>query len=172
MAIVEVFTASLQIGGSNQRLGSVSQRVGAADARAYVAAADQTAREATKVGLLLDSLIDITLAAGTNIYKRYAIECGFVNDAFTYAPKDGDVYKSDALKVTYTTTSGGLPVVESTYVYFRRRDYVMESDGITVNITEGVNVDMENYIAQLVDTGISTFNTPITAVLSITTNDE
>lgn len=172
MAIVEVYTASLQIGGSNGRLGSCSQRVGATDARAYVAAADQSARDATKVGLLLDSLIDITLAEGTNIYKRYALECSYVNDQFAYAPKDGDVYKSQALKVTYTTTSGGLPVTESNYVYFRRTDYVMESDGVTVNITDGVNTDVENYITQLVDTGISSFNTPITAVLSITVNDE
>lgn len=171
MAIVEVFTASLQIGGSNQKLGSISQRVGAVDARAYIAAADQTARDATKVGLLLDSMIDITLAEGTNIYKRYALESSFVNDQFVYAPKDGDVYKSQALKVTYQTTSGSIPVIESTYVYFRRTDYVMESDGVTVQITGGANADVENYIAQLIDTGISSFNTPITAVHSVTVND-
>lgn len=172
MAIVEQFIASLQIGGSNGRLGSCSQRVGAADARTYIAAADQTARDATKVGLLLDSLIDITLAEGTNIYKKYSLESNFINDAFAYAPKDGDVYKSQALKVTYTTTNAGLPVTESNYVYFRRTDYVMESDGVTVVIDGGANADVENYIAQLVDTGLSSYGTAITSVQSITVNDE
>lgn len=171
MAIVERYIAGLQIGGSNQRLGSTAIRVGATDAKAYMAAADQTAREATKVGLLLDSLIDITMAKATNIYKEYYLNSSFINDAFAYAPKDGDVYKSQALKVTYTTTNGGLPVTESDYVYFRRTDYVMESDGVTVQITGGANTDIENFITQLLDTGISSFNTAITAVLSITVNE-
>lgn len=172
MAIVEQFIASLQIGGSNGRLGSVSQRVGATDARAYIAAADQTARDATKVGLLLDSLLDITIAEATNIYKKYALECNFINDAFAYAPKDGDVYKSQALKVTYRTTNAGIPVTESNYVYFRRTDYVMESDGVNVDISSGANADVENYIAQLIDTGLSSYGTAITSVESITVNDD
>jgi len=172
MAIVEKFIASLQIGGSNQRLGSISQRVSAADARAYVAAADQTAREATKVGLLLDGILDITIAEATNIYKQYALTSEFVNDAFAYAPEDGDVYKSQALKVTYQTTNAGLPVTESTYVYFRRTDYVMAPDGVSVVLTGGSNTDIENYITQLLDTGLSSYGTAITAVNSITVNDE
>jgi len=172
MAIVEQFIASLQIGGSNGRLGSVSQRVDATDARAYIAAANQAARDATKVGLLLDSMIDITIAEGTNIYKKWALESNFINDAFGYAPKDGDVYKSQALKVTYTTTNAGIPVIESTYIYFRRTDYVMASDGVSVILTGGSNTDIENYITQLLDTGISSYGTAITSVVSITVNDE
>jgi len=172
MAIVEKFIASLQIGGSNQKLGSVSQRVSPTDARAYIAAADQTARDATKVGLLLDSMLDITIAAATNIYKKYGVECSFVNDTFAFAPKDGDVYKSQALKVTYQTTNAGLPTVDTAYVYFRRTDYVMDSDGVSIVISGGANVAIENYIAQLVDTGVSDFGTPITAVHSITVNDD
>lgn len=171
MAIVEQFIASLQIGGSNGKLGSCSQRVAAADARTYIAAANQAARDATKVGLLLDSLIDITMAEGTNIYKKYALESNFINDAFAFAPKDGDVYKSQALKVAYQTTNAGLPVIESVYVYFRRTDYIMESDGVTVVITGGDNADVENYITQLIDTGLSSYGTAITAVQSITVND-
>jgi len=172
MAIVEKFIASLQIGASNQKLGSVSQRVAPVDARAYIAAADQTARDATKVGLLLDSLIDITIAAGTNIYKKWSLESEFLNDAFAFAPKDGDVYKSQGLKVTYQTTNAGIPTVESVYVWFRRTDYVMDSDGVSVVIDGGDNVAIENYIAQLVDTGLSSFGTAITAVHSITVNDD
>lgn len=173
MAIVEQFIASLQIGGSNGRLGSCSQRVGAVDARAYLAAADQTARDATKVGLLLDSLIDITLAKATNIYKKYAIESNFINDAFGYAPKDGDVYKSQALKVTYNTTNAGIPVTESVYVYFRRTDYIMASDGVNVVLgVGGTNDDVNNYVTQMLDTGLSSYGTAITAVTAITVNDE
>lgn len=172
MAIVEKFIASLQIGGSNGRLGSVSQRVSPADARAYIAAADQTARDATDVGLLLESMINVTVAEGTNIYKLYGVDCEFINDAFVYPPKDGDVYKSQALKVTYTTTNAGIPTTESTYIYFRRGDYVMESDGVTVDITSGANVNVEGYISQLVATGLSSYGTAITSVQSVTVNDE
>lgn len=173
MAIVTKFMASLQIGGSNQRLGSTSQRVGEADAKAYVAAADQTARDATKVGLLLDSMLDISIAEATNIYKRYALECEYINDAFAYAPKDGDVYKSNALKVTYQTTNAGIPVIESTPFYFRRTDYVMQSDGVSLVLgVSGTNDDVNNYVTQLIDTGLSSYGTAITAVNSITVNDE
>jgi len=71
MAIVEQFLASLQLGDSSKgSLASGTMRVSATDARAYIAAADQTARDATKVGLLLDSFIDVTRAAGTNGYKK------------------------------------------------------------------------------------------------------
>lgn len=171
MAEIEYFIASLQIGASNKKLGSCSQRVGAADARAYIAAADATARAATKVGLLLDSLIDITIAQATNIWKKWSLESNFVNSSFAYAPKDGDVYKSQALKVTYQTTNGSLPVIESNYVYFRRTDYVMAPDGVNVLIDTGDNAEIENYIAQLVDTGLSSYGTAITAVDSITVND-
>lgn len=172
MAIVERFLASLQIGGSNQKLGSISQYVGAVDARAYIAAANQAARDATKVGLLLDSIIDITIAEGTNIYKKWGLECQFINDAFAYAPKDGDVYKSQALKVTYNTTNAGIPTIESVYIYFRRTDYIMAPDGVNVLFTGGDNVDVENYVTQLLDTGVSSYGTAITAIVSITVNDE
>jgi len=171
MAEVEKFIASLQIGASNQKLGSISQRVSPTDARAYIAAADAAARAATKVGLLLDGMIDITIAAGTNIWKRWAVESEFLNGSFAYAPKDGDVYKSQALKVTYQTTNAGIPVIESTYVYFRRTDYIMAPDGVSVLIDTGDNTEIENYIAQLIDTGLSSFGTAITAVDSITVND-
>lgn len=171
MAEVEKFVASLQIGGSNGRLGSSSIRVGAADARSYVAAADAAARAATKVGLLLDSMIDVSIAQATNIWKKWNVECEFINGSFAYAPKDGDVYKSQALKVSFQTTNAGIPAEDSTYLYFRRTDYVMESDGVSVVIDGGDNPDIENYIAQLVDTGVSKYGTAITAVDSITVND-
>jgi hypothetical protein len=171
MAIVEKFLASLQIGGSNQRLGSTTFRVSPADARAYEAAADQAARDATKVGLLLTSMLNISIAKSTNIYKKYGLESDFINGSFAYAPKDGDVYKSQALKVTYQTTNAGLPVIESQPFYFRRTDYVMAPNGTSILLTGGDNPDIEDFIAQLIDTGLSSYGTAITAVDSITVND-
>jgi len=169
MAIVERFMARLQIGGSNGRLASTSQAVGATDARAYIAAANQAARDATKVGLLLDSLIDMTLAEGSNYYKEWGLDSSFINDAFAYPAADADIYASNKFKVTYATTNASLPVIESVYISFRADDVEMESDGIHVVLEDGGKV--ANYVTQLLDTGISSYQTAITAVNSITVND-
>lgn len=171
MAILEKAFAGVTVGTSSQRTISNAQRVSMTDAKAYWAAADQTARDATKVGLLLDSLIDMTKAAGTNTYKGYYCHGEYLNDGFVYPPANGDVYGSNKLKVTYQTTNDGFPVIESTYIAAYETDIEMESDGVTVNIGTGASVDVENYIAQLLDTGVSSFGTAITSVISITTND-
>jgi len=169
MAIVERFIARVQIGGSNGRLASGSQIVGATDARAYIAAANQAARDATKVGLLLDGLIDMTEAEGSNYYKEWGLDSAFINDAFVYPAPDADIYASNKFKVTYTTTNAGLPVIESVYIPFRATDVEMESDGIHVVLEDAGKA--ENYCTQLVDTGLSTYGTAIIAVQSITVND-
>jgi len=63
MAIVEVGIASFQVGDSAKKLASGSFYVTAAKARLYIAAADQTARDATAVGLLLTTALSITRAS-------------------------------------------------------------------------------------------------------------
>ena len=170
MAIQEVFYASVQVGGSaaNQRLASASVRVGAIDARAYIAAADQTARDATKVGLLLDSLIDMTIAAGSNAYKMWRLDSQFINDAYAPPAANDDVYNSNKWKVTYMTTNGGLPVKESFYIPQRETGFEMESNGVNVVLTD---TEAANLITQLLDTGISSYGTAITSVVEIVAND-
>lgn len=170
MAIVEQFIASLQVGDSAKTLGSGSVRVSATDARAYLAAADQTARDATKVGLLLDSFIDVTRASASNYYKKYSVEANFINDAFAFPAADTGIYKSNKWKVTGTTTNNGLPAVDSfTIPEYLITGVVMESDGISANLGDA---PIDNLVTQILDTALSKYGTAFTEVLSIQRNDD
>jgi len=169
MAIVEQFIASVQVGDSATKLGSGSIRVGAVDARAYVAAANQAARDATKVGLLLDAFIDVTRAAGTNYYRKWCVECNFINDAFEYPDTDQAIYISNKWKVTGKTTNGGLPVIDTFYLpEYLITGVVMESDGISADLTDE---PMANLVVQILDTALSKYNSAFTEILSIQRND-
>lgn len=169
MAIVEQFIASLQVGDSAKLFGSGSVRVSPTDARAYIAAADQTARDATKVGLLLDSFIDVSRAAASNFYKKYSVESNFINDAFVY-PATGDaIYKSNKWKVTGATTNAGLPAIDSFYIpEYLVTGVVMESDGISADLTDE---PILNLTVQVIDTALSKYGTAFTSVLSVQRND-
>ena len=169
MAIVEQFFASVQVGDSAQRLGSAGGvRVSPTDARAYVAAADQTARDATKVGLLLDSLLDGMEAAGSQTYKMWRLDSYFVNDAFVFPAAGADVYNSNRYKVTGTTTNAGIPALDSFYVPQRNVAWLMESNGINVDLTD---TEPANLIVQVLDTALSKYGTAFSAVTEITVND-
>lgn len=169
MAIVEQFIASLQVGDSAGKFGSGSVRVSAVDARAYLAAADQTARDATKVGLLLDAMIDVTRAAATNTYKKWSVECNFINDAFVYPAADAGVYISNKWKVTGATTNNGLPAVDTFYIpEYLVTGVEMESDGISADLDEE---PVANLVVQILDTALSKYGTAFTSVLSIQRND-
>lgn len=169
MAIVEQFIASLQVGDSAEKFSSGSVRVGAVDARAYIAAADQTARDATKVGLLLDAFIDVTRAAGTNGYKKWSLECNFINDSYAAPADDAGIYNSNKWKVTGQTTNNGLPAVDTFYLpQYLITGVVMESDGISADLTDE---PMANLVTQIVDTALSKYGTAFTSVISIQRND-
>jgi len=170
MAIVEQFLASLQVGDSSKgSLASGTVRVSAVDARAYLAAADQTARDATKVGLLLDSMIDVTRAAATNGYKKWSVESNFINDAFARPSKDDAIYNSNMWKVTFNTTNAGLPVIDTIYIpQYLVTGVVMGDDGISADLADA---PIANLIVQLLDTGLSKYGTAITSVISVQRND-
>lgn len=169
MAIVEQFLASLQVGDSATKLGSGSVRVSPTDARAYIAAADQTARDATKVGLLLDSFIDVTRAVATQTYRKYSVECNFINDAFVYPAEDAGVYISNKWKVTGATTNNGLPAVDTFYIpEYLVTGVEMESDGISADLDEE---PMANLVVQVLDTALSKYGTAFTSVISVQRND-
>lgn len=169
MAIVEQFLASLQVGDSAKKLGSGSVRVSAVDARAYLAAADQTARDATKVGLLLDAFIDATRASASNYYRKYSVEANFINDAFDYPPTNDAIYISNKWKVTGKTTNGGLPVVDTFYLpEYLISGVVMESDGISADLDDE---PIANLVVQILDTALSKYGTAFTEILSIQRND-
>jgi len=170
MAIQEVFIASLQVGDSNKgSLASGSVRVSAADGRAYVAAANQAARDATDVGLLLDAFIDVTRAAATNQYKKWSIQCDFINDAFAAPSKDAAIYNSNKWKVTFRTTNAGIPAIDTLYIpEYLVTGVTMDADGISASLgTEPIL----NLVNQLVATGLSKYGTAITSVISVQRND-
>jgi hypothetical protein len=170
MAIVVRGIASVEVGDSAGKLASASQRVSEADTKLYVAAANQAARDATDVGLLLITMLDMTAAHGSNHYKKWGIDLAYINDAFTYQDKDDQIYNSNKLKVTYQTTNGGIPTRESVYIPQRRGDFTMADDGVSVVI--GTSGPAFDYVTDLVATGLSSFGTAITSVESITVNDD
>jgi hypothetical protein len=166
MAEVEKFIASVEVGDSANKLRSASARVGATDARAYVAAANAAARLATKVGLLLVSLLDMTAAHATDHWKKWALQSDFLNDAFTFEADDAQIYNSNAWKVTYSTTNAGVPAKESIYIPMRNPS--VDTVGI---VAQPGDAEYDDLVTQLLDTGLSSFGTAITAVLSVTAND-
>jgi len=169
MAIVEQFLASVQVGDQAKLLASASVRVSPADARAYIAAADQTARDATDVGLLLDALIDVTRAAGTNGYKKWSVESNFINDAYTPPDITTGIYNSNKWKVTFRTTNNSLPAVDTIYIpQYLLTGVVMESNGIFADLTDP---PVSNLVTQLEATGLSKYGTAILEVLTVERND-
>lgn len=169
MAIVADPLASVQVWDSANHKGSATFHITEADAKAYVAAANQAARDATNTGLLLVAALDLTAAHATTHYRKWDIDSQYVNDAATATPPENMEYNTNRLKVTYSTTNAGIPAIESLYIPDRRDDLTMESDGIHVNLVDGGPV--EDFCTQLIAHGRSSFLTPITDVLSITVND-
>jgi len=170
MAIVADPLASVQVWDSANHKASASFHVTEADAKSYVAAANQAARDATNAGLLLVAALDMTQAHASNHYKKWDIDSQYVNDAATQEPTTDMIYNSNRLKVTYSTTNAGLPTIESLYIPMRRDDLPMESDGVTVQLVDGAFV--EAFCDALIAHGRSSFLTAITDVLSITVNDQ
>jgi len=168
MAIQEVFIASVQCRDSAGRLSSASVRVGATDARAYIAAANQGARDATKVGLLLLALQDLTETDGNETYKKWSLQADFVNDAHV-APSSDQIYNSNKWRVTGQTTNAGIPTVDHVYIpQSKLTGITMESDGISADLTDE---PAANFVVQFIDTAVSKYNTAFTDVISIQRND-
>jgi len=169
MAIVERFIASVEIWDSAKKLGSYSQYVGAADARAYIAAANQGARDATDVGILLLAGLAMTEASvANNHYKKWSVQCDFVNDAALPAIALDADFRTNRYKVTYVTTNGGIPTVESVYIPMRNDGLAVAADGISLDLSAGA---ADTFRDNLILTGLSSYGTAITAVNSITKND-
>ena len=167
MAIVEKFIASVEVGDSASKLASASIRVGAGDARAYVAAANQAARDATDVGILLLAALDVTEVQATNHYKKWSMQCDFVNDGFTYFAETDHIFNSNKLKVTYSTTNGGIPAKESLYIPMRYSS--LTYNGVNVVMNDGA--EMEAFLDALIANGLSSYGSAILDVLSVTVND-
>jgi len=169
MAEVEVFEAYVVVGDSAKKLGRVGLRVSAADGRAFVAAADTAARSATKVGLLLSAVSNLTLD-NPNAIKSRGVDSSFVNDGFAFPATTLDAYLSNKLNVGYVTTLGGLPRNNQFTIPMRDvAEYALESNGINVVLDDGA--DIADLVTQIADTMLSVYGTACT-VSEITVNDQ
>jgi len=168
MTQVPIYRAAVQVGDSAGRFASATVRVNATDGKAYVAAADGTARLATDVGALIAATQNMMDVNGTSGWKKYALASDFINDAFAFPAANANLYNSNQFKVTYRTTNNGVPTDESIYIPIHSDGLVIESNGINVDLTDTVPAA---YVAALIATGLSSFGTAITAVSEITIND-
>lgn len=169
MALIELGRASVQVGDSAKKLASASFLISAANAEAWVAAADQTARDATNAGKLLTRALNITRAAGTEGYKLYEVCKIVINDAFAFPASDAGVYNSNRWKVTGKTTNAGVPALDTIYVpEYLITGVVMESDGISADLTDA---PISNFVTEFLATALSKYYTAFTQVVSIQRND-
>lgn len=170
MAYVEKFLASFQVGDSAKKLASGTMRVSPADARTYLAAANQGARDVTDVGVLLLAGQNITRAGIGNTVAKQSIQADFVNDSFAFPAQGLAVYNSNRWKVTFSTTNNSLPATDSIYLpQYLVTDVEMESNGVNADLTEEPIV---SFVNAFVATGLSKFGTAVLEVLSIERNDD
>jgi len=168
MAYVAKYMAGITSGDSAKQKRAVAIRVTEAKAKLWYAAADQTAREATDVGLMLKSLNDAQASDGNNTIYSYYVNGEYYNDAYAPPAADADIYNSNKVKLTYSTTNGGVPVTESIYITQRSSTLPTNPDGKSYDITASPFVNMNT---QLVATGLSSYGTPIIAIVEATPND-
>jgi len=168
MAFVEKFDAGVQSVDQTGQKRSAAVRVAPVDARLWFAAADHAARLATKVGLLLQSLNDAQASDGTSAIYEFYVTGHDISDTVVRPDGDPEVFNSNGIKLTYATTNGGLPVTESIFIPQRAVGLPTNPDGKSYDITASPFANIET---QLLDTGLSSYGTAITDLLSATPND-
>jgi hypothetical protein len=170
MAYSAKWFAGVTSGDQAKQKRSVSVRVSEADAQAFAAAADHTARMATDAGLLLLSLNDAQASDGGNTIFAFYLTMQDVNDAYAPPPSISNpkIFNSNSIKLTYRTTNGGFPVDESIYITQRGDGLPMNPDGKSYNILASPFVNMTT---QLLATGLSSYGTAITALVEAIPND-
>jgi hypothetical protein len=172
MAETGYFTAYTVIMDSAGKQGRVDMRVALADAQLYVAAANTAARDATKVGLLINSVETLQLHPTQNIYKR-GLDYGFLELPFQKPAVDDRVYRSNKLKVDVATDNAGIPAHNSFSIPAYDDSLItLDTNAVNVQISGlGVTTEISDLLAQIADTWVSLYNTA-GAVDEITINDE
>jgi len=169
MALQEIGRATASVLDAAGKQASASFNISVADAEAWVAAADQTARNATNAGKLLRTALNITRATGTDAEKTYEVSKIVINDAAAAPASDSGIYNSNKWKVTGRTLNGVLPAIDTVYVpQYLITGVVMESDGISALLSDP---PVSLFIVEFLATALSKFYTPFTSVLSIQRND-
>jgi len=168
MAYVAKYTAGVSSGDAAKQIRAVAVRVAEAKAKLWFAAADHTARMSTDVGLMLLALNDAQESDGGNTINKFYVNMDDINDAYAPPAADSDIYNSNKVKLTYSTTNNGLPVTESIYIPQRDAGLPTNPDGKSYNIAASPFVNMQT---QLVASGLSSYGTPIIALVEAIPND-
>lgn len=170
MAIVARPRIGVQVWDSASLLASVSIPVSEADYKLYAAAANQAARDATDVGILAITALDMTAAHGSTHYKEWFTHVDYINDAATPQPKDDQIYNTNAVGVTYVTTDNGVPVIETIYVPMRRDDFTLfGSNPVQVDFS-GAGA-AKDFADALIATGLGSHGAAITSITKMYLND-
>lgn len=166
MAEIMVYMAQLTLQDRAKKVTTWEMRVSTADGQAWVAGANQAARDATDVGVLLDHVFDVV---GSSQYLSKGVEARAANDAFVPPSGEAEVYNSNKINVSYATTLSGLP--RNLQVTIPQRDpssYELESNGINIVLEDGDEI--EALVTALEATALSIYGTAIT-VTEMTVND-
>lgn len=166
MAETMYYAVELAVGDRAKKIAVFEMRVSTANGQAWVAAANEAARDATNAGLLIDAVFDLLLASQQ---KYKAVVARAMNDAFVYPSGEVEAYNSNKLNVSYGTTSGGLP--RNLQITIPQRDpasYELETNGINVVMEDGDEV--ENLVVNMELTGLSPYGTAV-SITEITVND-
>jgi len=164
-----VYIAFTGVRDSAGKYAEFAVRVGAADAQAYVAAANDAARLATDVGILLNT-VEVLFIGGDSAVEKRGVRTEAVNDGFTPVDPEAEIYNSNKLNVHYTAFVGGLN--RGFIITIPQRDpadYTVNTDGITV--TQGLSDAIDNFVTAFSNTGLSLYGTAISPVMTIDVND-
>lgn len=138
MAWIEDATGVVTVRDAAQRISTVRFNVSTAEAKNYVAAADQTARDATAVGTLLAAVRDAT--GGEKLFE--GVQFGAYDDTETTPAKDSQFLRGNKWTVKYQaggekyqfTIPARSAVVPGT---------VFETDGISLDLTAGLGLQLK-----------------------------
>lgn len=166
MAETMVYYAQLTLGDRAKKTTTFEVRVSPSDAQTWFAAANEAARDATAVGVLLDAVFAVV---GSSQYKSKGVVGRAENDAFVFPFGEGETYNSNKINVSYTTTLGGLP--RNLQVTIPQRDpgsYELESNGINIVLNDADEIAA--LVTALEATALSPYGTAIT-IVEMTVND-
>lgn len=168
MAYIQRGRGSITSGDRAKQKRTVSIPVSLADAKLWVAAADHAAAMATNAGFLLLALNDLQDSDGTDTIYMFSMTVEDINDAYAPPLFSTEVLNSNKIKLTYRTTNNGIPVDESIYIFQRKSTLTKNSDGKSYNITVAPFVNLSTV---MLATGLSSYGTPITALVEAIPND-
>lgn len=134
--------AKISIGDCRKKTTSRSLRVSETDAEAWLNAADDAAREATAVGLLLDAFGDMSDGLEQTISVEAALDF-----PPAFPAKDTDIYNFDQLTVTARNAAQ-----QPTTITIPARSaaaYTVESDGVTVILGASGTAQVQNLVTRL-----------------------